>query len=309
MTLKTIAEEVGVSRTTVSNAYNRPDQLAPELRDRILAAARRMGYPGPDPAARRLRSGRRDTIGLLLSDGLTAAFADPAAVVLLRGIARATEDAGLAMLIVPARGHGVQDAVVDAFCVYSMAADHPNVAAARARAVPLVVVDAPRLPGHAYVGIEDRLGARLAAEHLIELGHRRFAIAQLEGSPRERLSGYRDAFEGAGLDWDAVPDFAGERAFEGDERPTAVIAATDQLAFGVMDAARQAGVRVPEDLSVVGFDDIPGAAWSQPGLTTVRQPLFEKGEIAGRLLTEGAAGREVILPVELVVRGSTAKPS
>ena len=80
MTLKTIAEEVGVSRTTVSNAYNRPDQLAPGLRDRILEAARRMGYPGPDPAARRLRSGRRDTVGLLLADGLASAFADPAAL-------------------------------------------------------------------------------------------------------------------------------------------------------------------------------------------------------------------------------------
>jgi DNA-binding LacI/PurR family transcriptional regulator len=170
-----------------------------------------------------------------------------------------------------------------------------------------VVVDAPRLPGHAYVGIEDRLGARLAAEHLIELGHRRFAIARRDGSPAERLGGYRDAFEAADLDWEAVPRFIG--AFEGAERPTAVIAATDQLALGVIEAARQAGVRVPEDLSVVGFDDIPGAASSQPGLTTVRQPLFEKGEIAGRLLTEGAAGREVILPVELVVRGSTTKPS
>ena len=81
-----------------------------------------------------------------------------------------------------------------------------------------------------------------------------------------------------------------------------MLAATDQLALGVIETAREAGLRVPEDLSVVGFDDIPGAEWS--GLTTVRQPLVEKGEIAGRLLTEGAAGREVILPVELVVRGS-----
>jgi DNA-binding LacI/PurR family transcriptional regulator len=85
-----------------------------------------------------------------------------------------------------------------------------------------------------------------------------------------------------------------------------VLAATDQLALEAVETARAAGVRVPEDLSVVGFDDIPGAAWS--GLTTVRQPLFEKGEIAGRMLTDGAV-REVILPVELVVRGSTAAPS
>jgi DNA-binding LacI/PurR family transcriptional regulator len=297
VTLKTIAETVGVSRTTVSNAYNRPDQLAPELRDRILGTARALGYAGPDPAARRLRSGRRDTVGLLFTDGLASAFADPAAVLLLHGIARATEGAGLAMLVVPAGGNGVQDAVVDAFCLCSMAADHPHVTAAQERGVPLVAVDRPRLPGHAYVGVEDRLGARLAAEHLLSLGHRRFGV--LTDGSAERLAGYRDALEAAGAEWRAMPRLT----LDGHDGPTAVIAATDQLALDAIETAREAGLRVPEDLSVVGFDDIPGAAWS--GLTTVRQPLFEKGEIAGRMLTDGTA-REVILPVELVVRGSTA---
>jgi DNA-binding LacI/PurR family transcriptional regulator len=300
VTLKTIAETVGVSRTTVSNAYNRPDQLAPELRDRILSTARALGYAGPDPAARRLRSGRRDTVGLLFTDGLASAFADPAAVLLLQGIARATEGAGLAILVVPAGGSGVQDAVVDAFCLCSLAADHPHVTAAQERGVPLVAVDRPRLPGHAYVGVEDRVGARLAAEHLLALGHRRFGV--LTNGSAERLDGYREALEAAGAEWTAMPRLA----FGGHDGPTAVLAATDQLALEAVETARAAGVRVPEDLSVVGFDDIPGAAWS--GLTTVRQPLFEKGEIAGRMLTDGAV-REVILPVELVVRGSTAAPS
>ena len=304
VTLKTIAETVGVSRTTVSNAYNRPDQLAPELRDRILGTARRLGYAGPDPAARRLRSGRRDAVGLLLADGLASAFDDPAAVILLQGVARATEAAGLAILVLPA-GDGVQDAVVDSFCLLSLAADHPTVVAAQARGVPLVAVDEPRLPGHAYVGVEDRLGGRLAAEHLIGLGHRRFAITPAVGAAgAQRVTGYRDALEAAGLDWGGVPRIV---AFEGPERPTAVLAATDRLALAVVEAAREAGLRVPEDLSVVGFDDIPAAASSR--LTTVRQPLYEKGEAAGRLLTEGAASREVILPVELVVRGSTASPA
>jgi DNA-binding LacI/PurR family transcriptional regulator len=338
VTLKTIAEAVGVSRTTVSNAYNRPDQLAPELRDRILDTARELGYAGPDPAARRLRSGRRDAVGLLVAEGLSYTFTDPASVMLLQGIARATEDAGLALLVVPERG-GVRDAVVDAFCLYSMFAEHPNVAAAQERGVPLVVVDEPRIEGHAFVGIEDRRGTRLAAEHLLALGHRRFAMltepTQLDGyagplTPEreaaapsviyhERLGGYRDAFEAAGIDWAAVPRFEApnvpERGLEGgrlalaaDPRPTALIAATDQLALGAIEAAREAGLSVPEELSIVGFDDVPGAAWSRPALTTVRQPLFEKGEVAGRLLSGGADRREVILPVELVVRGSTARP-
>ena len=290
MTLKTIAEAVGVSRTTVSNAYNRPDQLAPELRDRILGAARQLGYSGPDPAARRLRSGRRDAVGLLLAGGLAYTIADPAAVMLLQGVARATEAAGLAMLVVPDRDDGVRDAVVDAFCLYAMAADHPNVAAAQVRGVPLVVVDAPRLDGHAFVGCEERLGARLAAEHLLELGHRRFAVLT-GGGHGERLAGYRDALAAAGAEW-----VEGRRFEPG---PTAVLATTDRLALDVLDV-------VPDDVSVVGFDDIPAAAAAR--LTTVRQPLVEKGEIAGRLLRDGRAD-EVILPVELVVRSSTARAS
>ena len=291
MTLRTIAEAVGVSRTTVSNAYNRPDQLAPALRDRILGTAHELGYWGPDPAARRLRSGRREAVGLLVSEGLSGALTDPASVMVLQGIARATEDAGVALLLVPERG-GVREAVVDAFCLYSLAADHPSVAAARERGVPLVVVDAPRIEGHAFVGSEDRRGARLAVEHLLALGHRRFALLTTSAVHHDRLAGYRDALEAA---------------LAANQRPTALIAATDQLALGALEAAGEAGLRVPDEVSVIGFDDIPGAAWSRPALTTVRQPLLEKGEVAGRLLSDGPDGREVILPVQLVVRGSTAR--
>ena len=315
MTLRTIAEAVGVSRTTVSNAYNRPDQLAPALRDRILGTAHELGYRGPDPAARRLRSGRREAVGLLVSEGLSGALTDPASVMVLQGIAHATEDAGVALLLVPERG-GVRDAVVDAFCLYSLAAEHPSVAAARERGVPLVVVDAPRIEGHAFVGSEDRRGARLAVEHLLALGHWRFALLTTSVIHRDRLAGYREALEAAGVEWARYELAANlpERGLEGgrlalaaNPRPTALIAATDQLALGALEAASEAGLRVPDEMSVIGFDDIPGAARSRPALTTVRQPLLEKGEVAGRLLSDGPDGREVILPVELVVRGSTAR--
>jgi DNA-binding LacI/PurR family transcriptional regulator len=200
------------------------------------------------------------------------------------------------------------------------------------------VVDEPRLDGHPFVGIDDRAGARLAAEHLIALGHRRFAFLT-DGTRddgyagpltpereatiayvvnRERLNGYREVLEAAGVEWAGVAKHetelnlieqgveAGRAVLAGDPRPTAVLATTDQLAFGVLEAARERGLSVPDDLSVIGFDDVPGAAWSRPGLTTVRQPLLEKGEIAGRMLIEERPEREVILPVELIVRGSTA---
>jgi DNA-binding LacI/PurR family transcriptional regulator len=312
VTLMTIADAVGVSRTTVSNAYNRPDQLAPELRDRILGAARELGYAGPDPAARRLRSGRRDAVGLLVS---SRTFTDPASLMLLQGIARATEDAGVGLLLVPERG-GVRDAVVDALCLYSLPAEHPSVAAARECGLPLVVVDEPRIDGHAFVASDDRRGARLAVEHLLALEHRRFALLATSVIHRDRLAGYLEALEAAGVEWAGYELAAnsperglegGRRALAAEPRPTALIAAADQLALGALQAASEAGLRVPDEVSVVGFDDIPGAAWSRPALTTVRQPMLEKGEVAGRLLSDGPDGREVILPVELVVRGSTAR--
>jgi DNA-binding LacI/PurR family transcriptional regulator len=156
------------------------------------------------------------------------------------------------------------------------------------------------------VGIDERSGARRAAEHLLALGHRRFAVVCEPHVHRERLAGYRLALDAAGADW-ARRELRGVLAAT--PRPTAILAATDRLALGALEAAGAAGLRVPEDLSVVGFDDVPGAARSLPALTTIRQPLLEKGEIAGRLLVAAPTGHTAILPVELVVRGSTAPPS
>lgn len=331
VTLQTIADALGVSRTTVSNAYNRPDQLNAALRERVLETARRLGYAGPDPAARRLRSGRREAIGLLFKMELSYAFTDPGAVQFLQGLTRATEAAGLSLLLLPSgAAEAVRDAVVSAFCVYSMPDDHDGVAAALERRLPIVIVDEPHVPGVPFVGIDDRYGARLAAEHLTGLGHRRFGvicathrdrqigfmdpIEALGGEyeiDRERLAGYREALEAVGVDWTTTPIYeAGHNARElgaraADEllarepRPTAFLVVADELALGVLQAVRARGL----ELSVVGFDDIPEAA--SAGLTTIRQPLLEKGATAGRLLLEGVEPEEVRLPVELVTRSTT----
>ena len=348
VTLQTIAEHLGVSRTTVSNAYNRPDQLAPALRERVLAAAAALGYTGPDPAARRLRAGGREAIGLLFTESLAYAFSDPGAVGFLQGFARATEEAGLGLLMLPGfagregTSHGgrerkaaVREAVVEGFCAYSLPVDDPDLAAAVERRLPLVVVDEPRTGEHTFVGVDDRAGARMAAGHLAALGHRRIGVVCFRTSDdgysgpltRERetaatypvtaarLAGWREGIEAAGLAWEEVvkeerisnaPD-EGAGGMRGvlarDPQITAVLCATDQMALGAMRAAAEAG---RDDLSFVGFDDIPAAA--ALGLTTVRQPLQEKGFTAGRLLVEppeDRAPREIVLPVELVVRSST----
>jgi len=350
VTLQTIADALGVSRTTVSNAYNRPDQLNPELRRKVLETAAELGYAGPDPAARRLRSGRPGAIGLLFCDTLSRAFADPAAMLFLQGLVGQTEPAGLPLLLLagpqPDGGDvidAVREAVVDSFVVYSLPEDHPQVNAALERRVPVVVVDEPRLPGRSYIGVDDRGGARRAAEHLAELGHRRFGIISLRvidddhpggrldperyagvtySITRERLEGYREAIEAAGIDWSAVPieecpasgaadGAVAARALLADEpRPTAILASSDLLAFGVLGVARELGIDVPGELSVVGFDDVPGAAYSVPPLTTVRQPLEEKGAAAGRVVLERPDDpTELLLPTELVVRQSSAPAS
>jgi DNA-binding LacI/PurR family transcriptional regulator len=210
--------------------------------------------------------------------------------------------------------------------------------------VPVVIVDEPDLGRNtSFVGIDDREGGRLAAHHLVELGHRNFGVIvhRLNTPPRlgpataadldraalrivrERVAGYRDALAAAGLDPDSMvvweagdndPD-AGREAttalLDASPETTALLCTTDRLAIGATQAAVASGRGVPDDLSVVGFDDIPRAATWEPTLTTIRQPLVDKGRVAADLLLaqiETGVPQRVNLPLELVVRSSTAPP-
>jgi DNA-binding LacI/PurR family transcriptional regulator len=353
LTLRDLAASLGVSKTTVSNAFNRPDQLSPELRTRVLEAARAAGYSGPDPLARMLMTRRAGAIGLILPESLPFALDDPVASELIRGIADACEERRLGLLVVPGGIHAadprmITDVAVDGFVAYSLPRGSSRLEAALGRGVPLVVVDQPRLPGVATIVLDDAGAAREAARHLIALGHRRFGIVALPchpdgytgpGDPARlassafdvtaaRFAGYADALAEAGVAVDGVPFFecahgdealgaaAARYLFALADRPTAVLAMSDRLAIGVMAAARAAGLAVPGDVSVTGFDDIAAAAHARPALTTVRQELRLKGYAAARLLldtpaTEGppAAEDDLGLPFELVVRRSTAVPA
>ncbi len=337
---------LGVSRATVSNAFNRPDQLSSELRQRILEAARVAGYVGPDPTARALSRGTQGTVGLVLTEQLSYAFSDPAAVLVLEGIARACEEGETGLLLVPvtttkdgSQTRAINAAAVDAFALYSVSDDDPIVETALARSIPTVMIDQPMLEGVPYVGHDHRSAARLALEHLLALGHRRVAVLAYRLTPerhsgevtrqqqldagyhhtRARLQGYRDALRAHGLDWDLLTFFespsndpAGGAAsaaalLQGQGAPTAILTDSDQLAIGALQAAADAGISVPDDLSLVGMDDIPAARMVTPALTTVRQPMIEKGHAAGRiLLGKSPRKKRVVLPVELIVRESTA---
>jgi len=337
-TLATVAEAVGVSRMTVSNAYNRPDQLSAELRERILATARELGYSGPHPVARTLSRGETGTIGFVVDYPLTRAFTDPATVLLLQGLASGCEERGLGLTLVP-RIVGrdaalVQSALVDGFVLLCTRMDDPRVTAVRERRLPYVLIDYAPGPDRRVVGIDDEGGARAAAEHLVALGHRSFGIVipyhreAVSGADavrlvdrhvgQARLAGWRQALVSAGIDWASVPVAGSEggtreagrrsggRLLDRADRPTAIIALSDVLATGVLDAAAERGITVPDQLSVTGFDDVPEASLATPKLTTVKQPHERKGSEAVRLLLEEDGPPSVELPIELVVRASTA---
>jgi DNA-binding LacI/PurR family transcriptional regulator len=342
VTLADVATRLGVSRTTVSNAYNRPNQLSPKLRERVLAAADELGYCGPDPMARGLRRGSTGSLGLVFDQPLTYVFTDPAAALFLQGMATGLEEHGMALSLIPRMGDGpersaelVRSALVDGYMLFCTAGDDARVRAVRGRGLPFVLVEGSDDPTMAHVQIDDIAGAEAAARHVTALGHRRVAIvspyapgvvtgpeAQEASAPWRtssgRLQGWSAGLEGAGIDWSTVPVSGaggsdiehGVRAaaplLDRVDRPTAILALSDVQALGVMRAAAERGIDVPGELSVVGFDDVPQAAASTPALTTVSQPHAEKGRAAVRLLVAGADPEQsVLLPCHLVVRAST----
>lgn len=342
VTLQSIADQVGVSRMTVSNAFSRPDQLSAELRARILAAADDLGYVGPDPAARALARGRTGSVGLLLTDELGEAFQDAVATEFLTSVADALTGEGLALTLltsgrasrtptdfVPAR-----DVAMDGAIVYICDPASPDIAWLERRGLPLVSVDRDPSPTAPSVNVDDREGARAAGRHVVELGHRRVGILTLsstfevdgtltENRPaRERMVGWRDALAAAGIEPEVraaqyqPPGSAHEAArdlLDRPDRPTAVLCFSDAFALATIRVAESLGLRVPEDLSVVGYDDSPLAGTSQPPLTTVHQEVGTKGQAAVRALMtlmrdEPAEVERVVLPTSLVVRESTAPP-
>ena len=334
VTLITIARALGVSRTTVSNAYNRPDQISPATRERVFAMAKELGYAGPDPRAANLRRGVVGAIGLI-EKSLNAALTDPASLLMLSGVAEACDEAGVALVLIPRRPEGdtahdiVRSAVVDGFVAHCDALDDERRTIVEERRLPMVVLDGAPAPGEPVVGIDEERGAHDAAEHVLSLGHRRLAIVAFQALTSgtintvtvRRIAGYLAAAREHGVDPAAVPvvdGFAYDRPamvavarelLARPDRPTAVLAMSDEMAVGVIDAARELGLRVPEDVSVTGFDDTVTAWTSEPPLTTVHQPHAEKGAAAVRmLLADGAGPRDISFPVRLVVRGSTAPP-
>lgn len=344
MTLQTLADQLGVSRMTVSNAFSRPDQLSPELRQRILAAAIDAGYTGPDPAARALARGTVGTIGILLTDSLADALRDDVATSLLASIAAELARTGKGLTLLTTIEHDgfvpARDIPMDGALVHSCGADLAAVDWLKRRRLPLVFIDQTPVSGYPSVNVDDEGGAAQAAQHLVDLGHRRVGIVvtldhvdrgpigRLNGvrqhhSAAARWKGWRRVLTSAGIDPVVVnargkDEEAGAEAarqllaVRSQDRPTGVLTYSDRLAAGVMRAGFDLGVGVPEQLSVVGFDDASFASRLQPSLTTVTQDVVEKGRQATVMLLRSVAdpsargARRVVLPTHLTVRASTA---
>nr|MDT0659132.1 LacI family DNA-binding transcriptional regulator [Micromonospora sp. DSM 115978] len=347
MTLQTIADRVGVSRMTVSNAFSKPDQLSAALRERILAAAQEIGYVGPDPAARALAKGTTGAVGIVLTSSLRFAFTDLVATSFLGAIAEQLGPTGLALTLLTSADEGevipARDVAIDGALVYSCDPTSMAVQYLSRRRLPLVYIDQDPVDAIPAVNVDDRSGARAAAQHLVDLGHRKIGLllsgahgthgliapadVTVDGhASKQRLLGWRDALDAAGID-PLMARQAGvnlEQAKAGarllidrPDRPTAILCFSDAVAYGAVQAAEDLGIRVPDELSVVGFDDNPLATQIRPALTTVRQDVESKGRVAAALLKRAIedtrAGRStiaehILLPTELVIRDSTAPP-
>jgi alanine racemase len=335
VTIADVAEAAGVSKTAVSFAFNNPGRLNVDTASRIMEIAETLGYR-PDPVARMLTQRRTGTIGLLTPQALASIFSNPFFGMFSAGVAAVAEEAGYGLhFISPLHGslsRAIGRATVDGIVAIGLAADHPEIAAIRRAGLPMTTVDSDPFDKLPSVDVDDEGGARSAAEHLTGLGHRDIlviAIERAEHAPSgaedvvsRRLRGYRAALSAVGVevaDEDILispATFAGgvaaiEQAWAAGRRPTAVLAMSDAIAIGAIRGLRDRGLSVPNDVSVVGFDDIELAQTTDPPLTTVHQPIRGKGEEAARLLLSVIAGRAEAtghrrLATRFVIRASTS---
>jgi alanine racemase len=340
-TIKDIAERAGVSKTTVSFALNDPGRISSETYKRVMAVVTELDYV-PNPVARTLTTKRLGALGLLLPQPITEALRNPYVVEIIRGIGELCAERELSLtMLPPIKGRIIEAAkraFVDGLMTIGVGPDHEVVELLNRRHIPFVTIDGVETDATVNVGVADDEAAYGLMRHLLGLGHRKIAILELMPDtiklPAERFSIVRDrriagfsrAFAEAGLSLDApgIRIVPAESSVEGGEAavssifslgldavPTAIVAMSDAVALGAYEACRRAGLSIPGDLSVAGFDDIPAASRSSPPLTTVRQPGREKGAAAAALVAlilEGGQPEHRCLPTELVLRGSTSAP-
>jgi DNA-binding LacI/PurR family transcriptional regulator len=326
-TLENVAARAGVSRATASRVVNGSPSVAAHIRDKVLGAVEDLGYV-PNLAARSLVTQRTDSIALVASETTSRVFSDdPFFASVIRGVSLELESAEkqLVLMMVGPSGPShdrmeryASGGHVDGVIIFSMHGADPLPERLSRAGVPVVCNGRPMTPSAVpFVDVESEGGARVAVRHLLDGGRTRVATIagpQDMSAGIDRLKGYRSALSGA-PDLVAFGDFtraSGERAMQQllAETPDldGVFVANDPMAAGALRALRRSGRRVPEDVAIVGFDDMDFAAYTEPPLTTVRQPITDIGRTVARQLLRLLAGEDIepvlVLPTELVVRES-----
>jgi DNA-binding LacI/PurR family transcriptional regulator len=345
-TLRSVAQAAGVSTSTASLAFSGKGPVADETVERVLAAAAALGYAGPDPLASSLRQGRSGVVGVVVEGRLLHAFRDPFAVSVLDGLSQVLDQIPAGMLLIaqpagdPERAitqlsSSALDAVVFSLCGPDT---NPAVDHLAARGIPMLADGAPADPRVVQLTVDNRGATAAMSRHLRDLGHRRVAHLMMQLGPdnvtaavsadqlaasvfvdtRDRALGFLEVFEApTGLAQAAVPDVeqgvAAARLLldrSESERPTAIVAQSDLLAIGAVRAAEELGLRVPEDLSVTGFDGVE-LAWFAGTLTTVDQHGLAKGRKLGAMLRrmlDGERPHNEEQPTTLRIGSTTAPP-
>ncbi|HEX4833580.1 MAG TPA: LacI family DNA-binding transcriptional regulator [Trebonia sp.] len=332
VSIKEVAAHAGVSVATVSNVLNRPEIVASTTRDRVNAAISELGFVRNE-SARQLRAGRSRTLGLVVLDVANPFFTD-----LARGVEDEANKAGLAVILCNSDDQErkenryldlLEEHRVQGVLITPVVSGGTRLARLQRRGTPVVLVDS-RSPsrGQCSVAVDDVLGGDIAVSHLLAAGHERIAYVGGPASIRQvadRYEGALRAMDRAGLPpghlqlirVEALNVASGQRAgrqvaaLPSGERPTAVFASNDLIALGLLQEMTRHRIRVPEDVSIIGYDDIDFAAAAAVPLTSVRQPRQQLGHTAARLLLEEAEDgeahqhRQVIFEPELVVREST----
>jgi len=326
--MRDVAERAGVSVTTVSHVINETRRVSDELRQRVLAVIDELGYQ-PNVLARSLRSGKTNTIGMVIPDGVNPFFAEVA-----RGVEDTSFEQGYSVILCNSDGDLDKELLytdvltekqVDGILFVAAGVSTEHIRALQGRRMPVVVVDR-EIPDVAVDSVltDNARGGWLATRHLLDLGHCRigYIAGPSDLTPSaERITGYRQALEEAGIPVDKALILKGDFQYESgyqaarqllemDDPPAAIFACNDLMAVGAISAAVELGRKVPADLSVVGFDDVRLASFTNPPLTTIVQPKYEMGVVAATMLLERMRDHDVpprrrMLDTALVIRQST----
>jgi len=334
ITVEEIAKLAGVSRATVSRVVNHHPNIRPEVRERVERIIAEYNYH-PNRAAQSLATHRTNAIGLIVPNSFPLLFNDTFFPRLIQGIAEVCNANDYTVTVTlttePERQmvqfrHVLSSGAIDGVVVANAGIDDPLLPLLRDSGLPFVLVGRnPVQPDLCYVDVDNVSGARVMTRYLIGLNHRAIGIVTGplgRSAGRDRLEGYRLALEAAGIPFDdalvAEGDFTEQGGYQAARQliaaqPTAIFACSDMMALGVLRALAGEGLRVPDDVSVAGFDDFLAATAANPALTTIAQPVVELGAAAAALLVDliNAKGapqtHDRTLPVQLVIRQSTRR--